>query len=136
MASEGNVRIEGLRELQHALSQFKRDIPSATDAAEVAIAQDWVNRAQRAATRPQQAKAAMSMTVSPGADGASISSSLEWFFGAEFGGGSRPGTRQFPTFRGNRGYFLYPSQDDQAALTQLGEAIDKASKPMDHRGLL
>lgn len=31
------------------------------------------------------------------------------FFGHEFGGGARPGTRQFPVHRGRDGYALYPT---------------------------
>ena len=31
------------------------------------------------------------------------------FYGHEFGGGARPGTRQFPVHRGRDGYFLYPT---------------------------
>jgi len=31
------------------------------------------------------------------------------FFGLEFGGGSRPTTRQFPRHRGKKGYVLFPT---------------------------
>jgi hypothetical protein len=31
------------------------------------------------------------------------------FFGAEFGGGRRPSTRQFPPYAGRRGYWFWPT---------------------------
>ncbi|HMM41888.1 MAG TPA: hypothetical protein PKA95_08300 [Thermomicrobiales bacterium] len=31
------------------------------------------------------------------------------FYGQEFGGGTRPRTRQFPPHRGREGYFLWPT---------------------------
>ena len=135
MASDSvNVDVKGLRALQRALDRVRNDLPKAADDAATAVAKDWVARAQGQAGRPQQARAAQSLRVDPSGEGAAIRSSLEWFFGAEFGGGSRSRTRQFPTFQGGRGYFLYPAQDDAKALGLVGEAIDDISRPLDHKG--
>lgn len=135
MASDSvTVQVEGLRELQRAISQVTRDLPKAADTAATNVARDWIARAQRTAGRPQQARAAQSLRVDPAGEGAAIRSSLEWFYGAEFGGGSRARTRQFPTFQGGRGYFLYPAEDEAKSLSLLGEAIDDITKPLDHKG--
>jgi hypothetical protein len=54
------------------------------------------------------------------------------FFGAEFGGGARPSTRQFPAHRGTKGYFLWPAVRDnskyiaQAYGDALVVAMDRA----------
>lgn len=53
-------------------------------------------------------------------------------FGAEFGGGSRPATRQFRPWKGSgkdAGYFLYPTIRDDGAkiLHAYEEAVDAAT---------
>lgn len=50
--------------------------------------------------------------------------------GAEFGGGGRPRTRQFPPYRGsgsNAGYMVYPTlrDDSKDVVERYGEALDK-----------
>lgn len=49
-------------------------------------------------------------------------------FGAEFGGGARPSTRQFLPHKGTIGYFLYPAVRDEAAdaLKRYSEALRRA----------
>jgi len=52
------------------------------------------------------------------------------FFGAEFGGGTTPSTRQFPRHRGQSGYFLWPTirkrRDRDIALYRA--ALDRTTK--------
>lgn len=49
-------------------------------------------------------------------------------YGAEFGGGKRPNTRQFPEHRGRKGYFLWPTIRDNGRYirTTYSEALDRA----------
>jgi hypothetical protein len=49
------------------------------------------------------------------------------FFGAEFGGGSRPTTRQFLRHRGRSGYFFWPTvrKKKNEIATEYLNAIDK-----------
>lgn len=51
-------------------------------------------------------------------------------WGAEFGGGARPATTQFLPFRGNTGYFLWPTvrEDDRMIQQEYSDALLDALK--------
>lgn len=50
------------------------------------------------------------------------------FFGFEFGGGERPGTRQFRPHLGKQGYFLYPTvrREAKGLEDRVAQAIERA----------
>jgi hypothetical protein len=49
------------------------------------------------------------------------------FFGAEFGGGAKPHTHQFPPHRGQHGYFLWPTirARESSDIAKYHKAMDK-----------
>lgn len=123
MAGTGAVRdteveIKGINQLLRALNKIDKDLQNKVRDASGKIASDLVAGAKSAAHTRQQALAAQALKVKrdrvpvvrvgktmlrPGLKGTDI------FYGAEFGGGRRPTTQQFPEHRGRRGYFLYPT---------------------------
>lgn len=131
----GDVEVKGLRELIRATDDIQnRFLPVMTDAA-TDVARMVVTAARSAARSPQQRLAAS--TLNAGADGAAgtVSSNAPFFAGAEFGGGNRPNTRQFPPHRGKRGYFLYPSMRANAAALnrRWDEGVEEAMAAWDYK---
>lgn len=114
------IKIDNLRETQGTLDRLPRQ--AARDLGN-AVA-DWAAQVTRdsrmRATTRQQRLAARSLTQSGAGDTQMItgggSARLpngngtygDVFFGAEFGGGGRPRTRQFLPYR-SRGYWFWPS---------------------------
>ena len=71
-----------------------------------------MTRSKAAASTKLQRKAARFIGTSSGAKGAGVLLAPKRFggiLGAEFGGGRRPRTRQFPPHLGRQGYFVYPT---------------------------
>lgn len=132
-ADSAHVEIKGLKELAKACDKINRNFDDVMDAAATQVAQRVATGARGAARTPQQRLAAS--TLSAQGNG-TVGSNWAGFAGSEFGGGSRPETRQFPPYQGRRGYFLYPSmrQNKQSLNALWDEAVDEAMKPWDYKG--
>lgn len=125
------VRVVGLTAFRKELARLNET----TFAAELKdanrdIAEHVVAKAQSAATTALQQKAAGSLKASRTAAKAQISyggARYPFSYGAEFGGGARPRTRQFLPHLGRQGYFLYPTiRGSQHEIARLYlAAIDK-----------
>lgn len=127
--------IKGYTEFMRAISSITSDMPKEMATTANDIAREWVGLAQSAATAPQQALAAQSLSYSADELGAQISADSPLFFGAEFGGQGRPSTMQFPPYQGKRGYFLFPTARANADRfnEQWVKAIDKSMEPWNHQ---
>lgn len=130
---EGELR--GYPEFMRAISSIGKDLPKEMATTASDIARDWVGLAQSAASAPQQALAAQSLSYSADELGAQITNDSPLFFGAEFGGQGRPSTMQFPPYQGKRGYFLFPTARANADRfnEQWMKAIDEGMKSWDHQ---
>jgi hypothetical protein len=117
VANDLRIDVEGLAQFRAALrrvdADFARQVKVANvDAAEMVVARA---RANAAAQGGVAAKAARSLRAAQTAAAAKVrlgSAADPYALGAEFGGGSRPQTRQFKPWRGSgggAGYFLYPA---------------------------
>lgn len=112
------------RELQFAIGDFTSTVTSI---------------ARRSATGPLQRRAAESLSDQRTATGGMITGGGlrrlpsgngtygDIFFGAEFGGGSRPRTRQFAPYR-SKGYFFWPALWDIRNRDRLNRVLDKLDK--------
>jgi hypothetical protein len=140
------VHVEGVTQLLRALSKIDKDLQANVRDASQAIANDLVASARGAAHTRLQALAASALTakrdrvpvvkvgtsmVRPG------TSATDIFYGAEFGGGKRPTTRQFPAHKGRQGYFLYPQARAHSSryMSLWADAIDEAFEAWNSRGL-
>lgn len=148
-SAERIVYVDGVQQLLRALSKIDKDLQAQVRDASQAIAQQLVDTASSRAVTPLQRLAmsgvkvrrdripsvAVGRTALPGHPGVKAS---DVFFGAEFGGGRRSTTRQFPAHRGRRGYFLYPAARDQGRrfYDLWATAIDDAFKAWNSRGSL
>lgn len=137
------VHIAGLRPFLKVLSKIPKDLQKEIREASESIATDIVSGAKAGATTPLQAMVAGGLSakkdriptirtsgmVRPGVRTRDV------FYGAEFGGGKRPTTRQFPPHMGTRGYFLYPyvRAHDDVFVGKWIDAIDKAFADWDNQ---
>lgn len=138
------VEIKGMRELLKALSKIDKDLQNDVRDASVKIADDLVSGAKSRAHTRLQVLAASSLKakrdrvpvvrvprtqVRPGTKATDI------FYGAEFGGGRRPTTQQFPEHMGRRGYFLYPTARARGKryADLWADAVDEAFKAWNYR---
>lgn len=142
--AERDLRVEGLSELVKVLGKIPRALEDEFRDVTLKIAEDLAEGARNAASTPLQSLAAEGIRVDrdnppavvvggtmvrPGVDATDI------WYGAEYGGGSKPTTRHFPDHRGQRGYFLTPvaSQRGQTYNQWYAEALDKAMADWDHK---
>ena len=127
--------IQGLSEFKRDTDKIEKDLPKRTQEASLEIAREWLNAAQGYASTPQQQLAAQSLTMSDAGDHVTIDSDSPIFYGAEFGGQSRPETMHFPPYLGREGYFFYPArrENDENFNDLWEKAIDDAMKPWDHK---
>lgn len=108
------MEVLGVAEFERDMSRAVADIPKQVRDANAASAQLALQSALGLAQSKLAAKAAQSLSVIDVADGSTLSLDGNAFggaMGAEFGGGTRPRTRQFPPWRGNgdsAGYFVLP----------------------------
>lgn len=116
--------IKGLPQLLKACDKIPKAMEAETQDAARQVAREVVSGARGAARSPQQALAASTLSAGTDGDGGTVGSTWAGFAGSEFGGGARPTTRQFPPYRGKRGYFLYPSM--RANASRLNEIWDDA----------
>ena len=138
------VEIKGVSQLLRALGKISKDLQNDVRDASGKIAADLVSGARAAANTKQQSLAASALKVKrdrvpvvrvgrtmlrPGLKGTDI------FYGAEFGGGLRPETQQFPPHRGKRGYFLYPTAKARGRryADMWADAVDDAFKAWNYK---
>jgi CRP-like cAMP-binding protein len=137
-------RVEGLKRFLRVLSSLPKDLQNDTRDASQQIASDIASKAQNAAHTPLQNLAATTLKAkrdripvvqSTGSVRKGVKAQ-DIFYGAEFGGGRRPTTRQFLPHRGTRGYFFYPTvrANSRRAYDQWADAVDKAFKQWQHSG--
>lgn len=116
------MHIEGANRLLRTIGQMDRDLSKTVRAASKQIAGDFLSDVYGAASTRAESKAAQALRVysdrfpkvgfSAGTRaGVSGGASMgEFFYGTEFGGGSRSTTHQFRGSLGHRvGYFFYPT---------------------------
>ena len=128
--ADGSVDVEGLDSTLLFLAQLTAKIHTAgREGALEAVAQEASRVRARGASAGSQARlAARSVQTSGGsllaAAGGGTPAAI--FYGAEFGGGGRPRTRQFATHRGTRGYWFWPTlnADDERIVEAFADALD------------
>lgn len=142
-----SYEIKGLRQLLKALNKIPKDLQNDVRDASQQIASDLVSGAKNAAHTPLQNLAASGLKAKrdrvpvvrvskamlrPGTRGTDV------FYGAEFGGGRRSTTQQFPAHRGKRGYFLYPTARARGRRYSdlWADAVDDAFKAWNYRAPL
>src|SRR5262245_14204010 len=113
---ETGIQVAGVKALLKALSKIDKNLQSDVREASQKIAADIVSGARNASHTPLQRMVAGGLVAkrdrvpvvkTAGTVGAGVPT-RDVFYGAEFGGGKRPTTRQFPPHKGQQGYFLYP----------------------------
>lgn len=122
-----DVQVEGLTETLRAFNRYgkqankelrqaagaevDRIIPALTAAGTVAGKQAAMTATsvRRRSDRVPVITAGGTRRVQPSGRGKRKVSAGDVFFGAEFGGGGRPTTRQFPPYRGHTGYWFWPT---------------------------
>jgi hypothetical protein len=127
------VEVEGLKETLRAFSKYGKDAnaelhkpkvrsPPAPAAAAQGRA-SGLGGVHSLAARSLRARSDRTPTIVGGGRKA------PYFFGAEFGGGGRPRTRQFPPHRGQAGYFLWPTikARQHADHAEWMRAVDRVS---------
>jgi hypothetical protein len=120
------VHVEGLDETLRAFNRYGRDANKELRAA-AAVEADRLVAALILAGQGQSKQAALTASsvkrrsdrvpviVAGGTrrltrtSGKGRATAGDVFFGAEFGGGRRPSTRQFPSWVGRRGYWFWPT---------------------------
>lgn len=123
-------KVDGLAETERLLDRFPSMIENALEDAAPEILADEVPRIQARAGRAGRQARLAARSVRPGPDGIVAAAGggvpAAIFYGAEFGGGGRPSTRQFPPHRGTRGYFLFPQlrDDEDRMVERFAEALD------------
>lgn len=136
------IEVKGLREFLKDLSTYGKEVSKRAREESKKIAQDEAEKISiRASTSGDKVAAAVGVTVRARSDrvpaivsgGARRLSTLSGkpragavFFGAEFGGGGRPTTRQFRPHKGKTGYFLWPQlrEDEREMVERWLTAIE------------
>lgn len=134
----GDVRIEGLRELNKALKELGPEFPREMRKVNKEVAGGVAEHAQRNALAEGgvAAHVAPSLKASAGVNSAAVALgglAHPAAGGAEFGGQRRPTTQQFKPWRGSgerAGYFLYPAirSDADEIYDDYLEALDELVK--------
>ena len=141
-SAKSGIRIENLGAVTRALRQLPGDISDELKTASGEIATRVASQARMpAGARRQSARAAETLRVRKGTTPSIAlgSAAVPFALGAEFGGGRRPTTQQFPPWRGSgktAGYFLYPTVrtlEKWIGETYL-EALDDALATAERRG--
>lgn len=130
-----DTEIKGLPQFLRALDDIQKQLPKQLKDASQDIARDLIGAARGRASGVYGNQAAAGFGVANDPEGARVTNSSPIFYGMEFGGGSRPETRQFPPYQGQRGYFFYPAARANAgAFQKVWEAaIDQATKSWNHK---
>lgn len=143
--TEIEIEVDGLAELAAALSAIVADADDLGDDLAAFVDDEESRIRAAAASSGRQAKlAARSVTARRTSRGGSLEAGGsgrlpngngtygDLFFGAEFGGGSRPRTRQFPPYT-SRGRWFFPTLegDDDRIDDIADDALDRAAKRWD-----
>lgn len=148
------VQVEGWRETLRSLSRLGTDFNRELRTRSRQVAEDERVRLVGAASRdPSKLAKAVGASIRTKSDrvptiqaggakrvrvsGKSLRKSPkagQVFYGAEFGGGKRPTTKQFRPHRGRRGYWLSPQlrKDEQRMLSAFAAVLDEMIE--DYRG--
>jgi hypothetical protein len=132
------VRIEGMSSLRRELRRVSTEFPREIRTENLAVAQDVATRARSEASSLGGVHRHVQSGIKAGATMSAGRITLDGIrqpaiFGAEFGGGRRPSTRQFPPWRGsgrNAGYMVYPTIWDRShdIASQYEKLIDDLLK--------
>lgn len=139
------IEVEGLNALTSALLSLAPVTQSAADKALGDWSADEVDRIRAAARRVDAQARLASRSVKAGrGKGGRISAggpmrlgggtAGDLFFGAEFGGGARPRTRQFRPYRA-KGYWFFPTveaDEDTTLLEAAEQGLDAAGERWDN----
>lgn len=133
--------IKGVNALLRALSKIPKNLQADVRDASQAIANDLAAGARGAAHTPLQRMASTGLKAKRDRVPVVQTSGMvragvrmrDVFYGAEFGGGRRATTQQFPPHKGQVGYFLYPYARAHANkyADMWADAVDKAFKDWD-----
>lgn len=132
--SDGGVQVEGLPGLIRAVTALAPVTQRAADQSIGGWAVDEQNRVRAAARRSDRTSKMVSASVraatgkggrisagGPGRLPSGTGTYGDVFFGAEFGGGARPTTKQFRPYR-SRGYWFFPTIEADEATTLITAA--------------
>lgn len=139
MAAVAMLKIENLRAIQQLLDRMpywaRRELADAI----AEYASDVTSASRRRATSRLARLAARSLSDQASGEGATITGGGntripngngtygDVFFGAEFGGGSRPRTRQFEPYR-SRGYWFWPSLWEAKQQDRMNDVLEELAK--------
>lgn len=133
-AGSDGIRVHGLAELNRDLKAVGDGAQRELKQANVDIAQKEAERAQAAAHSLGGVAAHVAPSIKGGGGnawaGIKFGSGQPAAMGAEFGGRGRPTTQQFQPFRGQQGYFLFPTirRDSEDVTRSWTEAITDLMK--------
>ena len=138
------AEIRGMNQLLKVLNKIPKELQNDVRDASQNIATDLVAGARNAAHSKVQQLAASGLKAKrdrvpvvrvPKTIARGDTRYTDIFYGAEFGGGRRPTTQQFPAHRGRQGYFLYPTARARGRKysEMWAEAVDKAFKDWDYK---
>ncbi|NYE68861.1 hypothetical protein [Microlunatus parietis] len=124
-----DIQVEGIDEAVRFLSRLPAAVDRASDDAAADVGRVEVPRIRARAGQVGRREALAVRSVRASADGIEVGAGggvpAAIFFGAEFGGGARPRTRQFAPYRAD-GHFLFPQlRDDEERIVDLfADALD------------
>lgn len=123
------IEVEGLTETMRFLERLPAAVDRAAEVGAAEAAGDEVPRVRARAGQVGRREALAARSIKADPDGIVVGAGggvpAAIFFGAEFGGGGRPATRQFAPYNAD-GYFLFPQlRDDESMITeQVASALD------------
>jgi hypothetical protein len=107
------------------MSQVQSRLPRATRDAAGDVAREVAARAQARANAQGSVHGHVSSGIGATSEGLTLNVIEQpAIMGAEFGGGGRPTTRQFPPFT-TAGYMVYPELNDPATLEFYADLIER-----------
>lgn len=131
----GEVRVEGLTELQRALKEIGPEAAKESRKVSRKVAGFVADDAKSAAYSLGGVAAHVAPSIKPSAGAVSAGVALggaayPMALGAEFGGRGRPTTMQFQPHLGRTGYFVYPTirRDGDRIESEYREGIDHVLK--------
>lgn len=134
------ITVEGAAEAAKVLGRLPKVTDNAADDVGNDIAVDEAKRIRaraliaggvsRLASRSVVARKGKGITAGGGGRLASGGTYGDIFFGAEFGGGSRPRTRQFPAWAGKNGRWFHPTitADEDRIVNQWEDVLDEVQE--------
>jgi len=139
-----DLEVRGLDEFVRVLGTIPRALDDEFKRVTVDIANDLAAGARNAARTPLQALAVRGLEVDTSDPPALVvggtmvrpgTAAIDIWYGAEYGGGRRPTTKQFQPWLGQRGYFLTPVARERGSKynDMYGAAIEKAMQDWDHK---